>query len=529
MSAQLLMRFDDIGPGMRWSIWEPLETFLIAQGIKPILGVIPDNHDPRLEHQPRRDDFWPRIKKLQSLGWSIGMHGYQHSYVTRSPGCVGKNLYSEFAGLPYQIQLEALTRAKQVMEESGVTPALFVPPAHTFDAHTIRALLAIGIDRLSDGFSLFPFRDAQGMLWIPQQIWRARAIPFGVWTVCFHPNNWSQADLERFKQKVIRYRRCWSDLETVCERYGRRQRNLMDRLASKILSSRIRFDPKPPSVGVLMRDWDPCPLSSKRTPSSPRFSIITATFNRAEKLKRALASVVNQSHADWELIVVDDCSTDHTTSVLEAFVDSRIRIIKLDQNIGVNRARNLAIAHAGGAWIVILDSDNALVPHALESIERIVSLERRPFYEFFCENFAGILTCANPRIAGALRYTDYLRGHVGGEYSPVIRADVLKALLFREDLSGGEGITWRSVLRRYGEGLLVPIVISQYDDQGTDRLSTRNLNYQRLADVFRCDLSTFWRDYLKLAPIQGVRVLVKFMIYKALATVSKRSLNRGSP
>ncbi len=91
----------------------------------------------------------------------------------------------------------------------------------------------------------------------------------------------------------------------------------------------------------------------------PFFSIIIAVYNREELVSRAIESVLNQDTENWELINIDDCSTDNTKSVITPFlVDNRFRYFKTDNNSGVAKARNLGISKANGKYITFLDSDD---------------------------------------------------------------------------------------------------------------------------------------------------------------------------
>jgi glycosyltransferase involved in cell wall biosynthesis len=90
--------------------------------------------------------------------------------------------------------------------------------------------------------------------------------------------------------------------------------------------------------------------------------------NSARHLEQAIESVVRQTHRDWELIVVDDGSTDATWSILERLAarDARIRTLRLPHSAGPARARNLAIQLAAGRFIAFLDSDDVWLPAKLE-------------------------------------------------------------------------------------------------------------------------------------------------------------------
>ena len=99
---------------------------------------------------------------------------------------------------------------------------------------------------------------------------------------------------------------------------------------------------------------------------NPKISVIIPTYNRASVIQRAVNSVYGQSFGDWELILVDDGSTDQTHKLLKAFrQDSRFRYFKTE-NRGVSSARNLGLKQARGEWIAFLDSDDEWLPKKLE-------------------------------------------------------------------------------------------------------------------------------------------------------------------
>jgi len=96
----------------------------------------------------------------------------------------------------------------------------------------------------------------------------------------------------------------------------------------------------------------------------PKVSIILPTFNRADTIMRAIRSVQAQSFQDWELVVVDDGSTDNTAALL-AGIDARITLIR-QENRGFTEARNTGIRAGSGDYFAFLDSDDEFMPHHLE-------------------------------------------------------------------------------------------------------------------------------------------------------------------
>jgi len=110
----------------------------------------------------------------------------------------------------------------------------------------------------------------------------------------------------------------------------------------------------------------------------PLFSLVVPSYNYAAYLPRAIESVLVQAFSDWELIVVDDGSSDDTARVMQRFVrtDSRIRYIR-QENAGVSVARNHGISLAKGSYILCFDADDALDSQALVHIFESISLHPR--------------------------------------------------------------------------------------------------------------------------------------------------------
>lgn len=231
--ARYLLRFDDLCPTMNWSKWDAIEPLLVAHGIRPILGVIPDNCDKKLMVAPAAPDFWDRVRGWQARGWSIGLHGYQHTYVNAEPGILRLNKQSEFAGLSYDEQYEKLRLGLAIFSREGVRADAWIAPAHSFDWVTVSALNALGLRIISDGFAFSPYRDSQGTTWIPQQFASMRPMPVGVWTFCYHPNGLSPSGLIEFRDDLERLRSGMISLAEAVE-MGNRPRSAADRLVEAL-------------------------------------------------------------------------------------------------------------------------------------------------------------------------------------------------------------------------------------------------------------------------------------------------------
>ena len=121
---------------------------------------------------------------------------------------------------------------------------------------------------------------------------------------------------------------------------------------------------------------------------NPAISVVLPVHNRAGVLPRAISSVIAQTLKDWELIIVDDGSTDDSAEIAQSFHDERIRVIGLGVNRGGNAARNAGIREAQAPLIAFLDSDDAYLPIKLERI--VAHLEKRPGPDLLVDSFLKI-------------------------------------------------------------------------------------------------------------------------------------------
>ena len=94
-------------------------------------------------------------------------------------------------------------------------------------------------------------------------------------------------------------------------------------------------------------------------------SIIMPTFNGEQFILDSIESVIEQSYKNWELLVVDDCSTDNTRDVVRAVDDQRVKLLCNIENSGAAVSRNIALREAKGRWIAFLDSDDLWLPNKL--------------------------------------------------------------------------------------------------------------------------------------------------------------------
>ena len=115
-------------------------------------------------------------------------------------------------------------------------------------------------------------------------------------------------------------------------------------------------------------------------------SIIMPSYNTAPFIDESIQSVQAQSYQDWELIIVDDCSTDNTKEIIKQYLkDERIKYLKNDKNCGAAVSRNRALREAKGKWIAFLDSDDLWKP---EKLEKQIKFMKENGYHFSYTNYS---------------------------------------------------------------------------------------------------------------------------------------------
>lgn len=116
-------------------------------------------------------------------------------------------------------------------------------------------------------------------------------------------------------------------------------------------------------------------------------SVIMPSYNTAQYIRESVNSVIAQTYKSWELIIVDDCSTDNTDEVISSIEDSRICYLKNEKNSGAAVSRNRALREAKGKWIAFLDSDDLWYP---EKLEKQIRFMEENNYHFSYTNYIEI-------------------------------------------------------------------------------------------------------------------------------------------
>lgn len=179
-------------------------------------------------------------------------------------------------------------------------------------------------------------------------------------------------------------------------------------------------------------------------------SIIMPSYNTADFIPDAIRSVLSQTYSNWELIIVDDCSADHTDEIVASIADSRIRYLKNEKNSGAAVSRNRALREAKGRWIAFLDSDDLWKPQKLEKQIRFMEKNRYAFsytnYEEITVDGAktGVTATGPKRITRAGMYNYCWPGCLTVMYD----SDAVGLIQIRDIKKNNDYAMWLSVIRK---------------------------------------------------------------------------------
>ncbi|MDM0469396.1 glycosyl transferase [Clostridium perfringens] len=183
-----------------------------------------------------------------------------------------------------------------------------------------------------------------------------------------------------------------------------------------------------------------------------KISIITASYNAERFIKNTIESVLKQTYQNWEMIIIDDCSSDNTESIVNRYVelDKRIKFYKLEKNSGAAIARNLGINKANGEFIAFLDSDDLWDENKLEKQIEFMKERKIGFsftgYRLMKEN--GELLNKEIMVPEKVDYNSLLKNTIIGCLTVMIDKRIIGEFKMPELRAGQDTATWLSILRK---------------------------------------------------------------------------------
>lgn len=202
--SKYLIRLDDASPYSDLKKWNRLEKIFDKYEVKPIIASIPDNKDKTIKYSSPNSKYWEWIKCMDKKGWSIALHGYQHLFhkIDRKKNIFPYYGRSEFSGLSLKEQRDKIRKGFKIFKKNNIKPTVWVAPGHCFDSITLKALkLETDIKIISDGIAFNQYKKFD-FHFIPQQLWNYKVRPFGLWTICLHPDTMSLNEINVFEKSI---------------------------------------------------------------------------------------------------------------------------------------------------------------------------------------------------------------------------------------------------------------------------------------------------------------------------------------
>ena len=190
-------------------------------------------------------------------------------------------------------------------------------------------------------------------------------------------------------------------------------------------------------------------------------SIITPSYNSAKFISQTIDSILAQTYQNWEMLIVDDCSTDNSNDIINEYIekDSRIKLIKLETNSGPANARNAGIKEATGEYIAFLDSDDIWLPQKLEKQIKFMSKHKLDItyssYETIDEQNKKI----NTRIVKEfISYDDMLKSNHIGNLTGIYNCKKI-GKFYMDDVGHEDYTLWLNIMKAVGstKGIIEPL------------------------------------------------------------------------
>ncbi len=237
--SKYILRLDDASDYMDTQKWQRMEDLLEQHGIKPLVGIIPDNQDPSLVGSYQQDPaFWTKAERWKEKGWELALHGCYHKYITEEGGMNPVNQRSEFAGVPLEQQCRMIRHGVETLKQHGIFPRVFFAPSHTFDENTLAALKAESEIRIISDTVANDVYYQDGFYFIPQQSGYVRKLPFRVVTFCYHPNIMEDADFAALEAFLKENGQCFASVSDLAMK--KRSKSVFDWTLRKLYFAKRR-------------------------------------------------------------------------------------------------------------------------------------------------------------------------------------------------------------------------------------------------------------------------------------------------
>ncbi len=249
-------------------------------------------------------------------------------------------------------------------------------------------------------------------------------------------------------------------------------------------------------------------------------SIIIPSYNSEAFIAATITSVINQTHKNWELIIVDDASTDCTCSIVSGFSEKnqRVKLIKQQKNVGAGVSRNVGIKAAKGSYIAFLDSDDVWQPNKLATQLAYMDSQNAAIcfssYELINEKGEPLhkIVEALPKLS----YNKQLKCNYIGNLTGIYKVDKLGKIYMPEIKKRQDWVMWLNAIKKGGDAVGVKKPLAYY------RVRKGSISSNKM-DLVKHNFNVY-RKVLGFSFIKSIRYLLVFL-YEYFFVKSKQIKN----
>lgn len=246
-------------------------------------------------------------------------------------------------------------------------------------------------------------------------------------------------------------------------------------------------------------------IDNNETYGEELVSIITPAYNCANNIADTIDAVLNQIYTDWEMIIVDDCSSDHTVDIVKQYQlrDLRIKLFELDRNQGVANARNIAMQNAKGRYLAFLDSDDIWLPNKLSEQIKFMKQQNIAFSFTQYRQFAKDVNKCKKIIdvPESVDYNMLLKGNIIACLTVVIDRKYIPAFVMLKERHE-DYIAWLHIMRKGFSGHGLKKDLARY------RISSSSVSGNKWNSILWT-----WNIYYKIEKLSLIKSVYFFINY----------------
>lgn len=245
------------------------------------------------------------------------------------------------------------------------------------------------------------------------------------------------------------------------------------------------------------------------TEKTPLVSVIMPAYNAEQFIEEAINSVISQTLTDWELLVIDDCSTDHTRQIVAEFAqkDSRIQLLVNEENMKVAKTRNKGMSVCRGEYVALLDSDDSYKPEMLQKmVERAKETKADIIYcSYELIDEQGKKVCNDFIVPEQTDFEHMLVRAVISGSNVMMTREIAKNNPFPTNMYHEDIALWFQLLREGKMAFGVTEILTAYRQRANSKTANKLTSAVRRWSIYR--------NWLKLPVYQCLGYMVRYAYY----------------